>query len=438
MKQSIRNRLLGTTALVLVVFLTLTGWVLDSAYRASVTTGAEEQLKLVIFSVMGAVGEEEGQLIVGDELSTPRLAQPDSGLYAQLRDDILGPLWTSSSMVTTDVPFLEEPGEPGAFLFRSVGGHFILSYTVIWEGADNERITFQAATDRAPFQASINRFRGSLGVGFALAMVFFVIAQILALRWGLRPLHVMASEVHELEMGERDKLGDEYPQELQGLAGNLDRFVAHEQRSRSRYRHALEDLAHSLKTPLAVVRNALLDAAPDKSLMGEQFDRMETTVAHQLSKASTRGPVVVGQRVDVAHQLQRLLRALEIAYADKGVQVTSDLTAASVHGDESDYLEIFGNLLENAFKYTKNRVHVATGLADDKVFIAVEDDGRGIPQAMRQEVLNRGKRLDEIAPGQGIGLAMVADLVDLYAGTLSIEESQFGGARLRVEFTPID
>jgi two-component system sensor histidine kinase PhoQ len=193
----------------------------------------------------------------------------------------------------------------------------------------------------------------------------------------------------------------------------------------------MEDLAHSLKTPLAVIRNAL-ERVPGESrpLLEEQLDRMESTVTHQLSRASVTGPVIVGRRVDVAGLVERLLRALETAYRDRLIDVSTALPESfSVLGDERDLMEILGNLLENAFKYTGTRVHVS-GDADEGLTLRVEDDGPGIPEDVRQAVLDRGTRADELQPGQGIGLAVVAELVTLYRGRLHIDASELGGARL--------
>ena len=178
--------------------------------------------------------------------------------------------------------------------------------------------------------------------------------------------------------------------------------------------------------------------------MGEQLERMTSTVTHQLSKASVRGPVVVGKPVDISRQIRRLIPALKTAYVDKGIQIELELAeTAVVRGDEGDFLEILGNLLENAFKYTVTEVAVhLTVLAPDSddlregqagIEVWIEDNGRGIPPERRTEVLNRGKRLDEIEPGQGIGLAVVADLVELYGGLLTISDSDLGGARISLQ-----
>jgi two-component system, OmpR family, sensor histidine kinase PhoQ len=439
LNHSIQSRLLITTTFVLVVFLTITGWILDRSFRTSVVTGAEEQLRLVIYSLMGSVQEQDGQLTFSQGVAEPRLTQPDSGLYAQVAGESNEVIWVSPSAATTSVDFPRVQTQPGLFVFREVDGaaaRFHLSYTVIWEGVDTEYVVFSAATDQQPFRIAINQFRRSLGIGLGAVTALFIMAQLLALRWGLLPLRTMAAEVQELESGEREALSRVYPRELEGLAENLGRFIDHEQRSRTRYRNALDDLAHSLKTPLAVVRNSLLEPTPDKTLVSEQLERMETTVTHQLTKASAAGPVVVGKSVDVGQLVERLLRALQTAYLDRAINVEKQLDeAVFVRGDERDFMEIIGNLLENAFKYTDNavRVSVTTGQnPGSSATITIEDNGEGIPPTLRDEVLRRGRRLDQIESGQGIGLAVVAELVALYNGSLEITDSSLGGARLTV------
>ena len=196
----------------------------------------------------------------------------------------------------------------------------------------------------------------------------------------------------------------------------------------------MEDLAHSLKTPLAVIRNALSDDPATKQigLLTEQLDRMETTVTHQLSRASVSGPVIVGRAVNLCSLVDRLLRALHSAYADRDVKVDLLLPPdLSVRGDERDLMEILGNLLENAFKYTRSRISIR-GELNEKVAVIIEDDGPGIEPQLRKEVLNRGARGDQVQPGQGIGLAMVQDLLEVYEGELEIGQSRWGGALIRL------
>ena len=441
MKPGIQSRLLVTTTLVLGVSLTLAALVLDRSFRMSTLAGAEEQLRLVTYSLMGAVDTAGPGVAVPDPLPEPRLDQPESGLYASIsaRDGSI--LWRSPSALTDGVTPVASDLQPGEFRFS--GGPagpanlLHLSYAVIWEDAQESVLAFHVAADWAPFGAVVQSFRRNLYLGVGAVTALFLLAQILAVRWALRPLRTMAQEVREMEEGRRERLSSAYPSELTGLADNLDRFVAHEERSRSRYRKAMEDLAHSLKTPLAVVRNAI-EEVPDESraLLQEQLDRMQSTVTHQLSRASLAGPVIVGRPVDVAALVERLVRALQTAYRDKDVQVSVQLAQPiQVRGDERDLMEILGNLLENAFKYTHSRVRVSgqSGDAGGRLTIRVDDDGPGIPREVREVVLNRGTRADELHPGHGIGLAVVAELVGLYGGKLGIGESDLGGARLQLE-----
>ena len=419
----------------LVLFLTITGFVLDRSFQASVVAGAEEQLQLVVFSLLGSAQEQEGEFDFDQGLPEPRLEQPESGLYAQISNDLGEVLWWSPSTLTTEVVFPVVNTQPGVYVFTDLEQpvpRFVLSRTVIWEDVDNEQVVFSVATDQMPFLTSITQFRRSLWFGLGAATTFFIITQLLALRWGLLPLRAMAQEVQELQDGERESLSEAYPQELTGLAANLDQFVEHEKRSRSRYRNAMEDLAHSLKTPLAVAKNALLEHQVPRMLLDEQIERMETTVTHQLSRASLAGPVVMGKSVALDEVVQRLLRALQTAYTERGICVTTDLeTGATAMGDERDFMEMLGNLLENAFKYTQSQVQVSVARGNS-VLITIEDDGGGIPESLRAEVLSRGARLDEIVSGQGIGLAVVSDLVQLYKGNLAIDDSEMGGAKISV------
>ena len=447
MKAGIQTRLLLITTVVLGSFLSLAGIVLDRSFRASVLDGAEEQLKLVTYSLMGSMQKSGAVLSFGTELPEPRLHQPESGLYAAVlgRDDDAA--WASPSTVTTSIrlpdPAWSGLGEFEFLEFRGEDGvdRFVTHYSVIWE--DEAVVNFAVATDQRPFVAAIGSFRRNLYIGLGAVTVFFVLAQALAVRWGLRPLRVMAGEVRELEEGQRDRLSEAYPTELEGLAENLDRFIAHEERSRSRYRKAMEDLAHSLKTPLAVMRNELggRDGDPGDELVREQLDRMESTVTHQLNRAAVSGPVVVGRAVDVSVLVARLLRALNTAYRDRQIHVESAVPdGLMVRGDERDLMEMLGNLLENAFKYTASRVAIGgealapvEGSLPARIRLRIDDDGPGIDTALREQVLNRGTRADELQPGQGIGLAMVHELVGAYSGTLTIADSDWGGAAIIME-----
>ncbi len=442
MRSGIQFRLATVTTLVLIGILTLAGWILDRSFRASTLAGVEEQLRLVIYSLMGMAHADALGIRV-DELSEPRLSQPESGLYAAVWEPGTGREWRSPSALTTNVDKGPVEAVLGEFRFSetNAGGvpRFMLSYLVIWDDADESQLIFQAAADQAPTLAIIGSFRRNLAWGLALVILLVIGAQILAIRWGLTPLRVMAEEVRALEEGRREGLSDNYPKELTGLRQNLARFIAHEHRRRTRYRHALEDLAHSLKTPLAVIRNALGGSVPadgerdgERGLIAEQLDRMEGVVTHQLSRATVAGPVVVSRPVDIARLAERLIRALKTAYSDRELAVEVRLPPAlSVRGDERDLMDIFGNLLENAFKYTRSKVRIS-GQSGAMAVMRIEDDGPGVDAAIRDDILNRGARGDQVQPGQGIGLSVVSELIQLYGGAFRIGASPLGGASIEV------
>ena len=166
--------------------------------------------------------------------------------------------------------------------------------------------------------------------------------------------------------------------------------------------------------------------------MKEQLERMESAVTRQLSRATVTGPLVVAKPVDVANVLQRLARALQIAHKHRAIDVQLELAEGlSARGDERDFMDLFGNILENAFKYTHSRVRV-TAVAAPRTLVRIEDDGPGIDPAIRGQVIDRGIRADRIQPGQGIGLAVVAELAALYDGSLEIGSSPLGGASVAV------
>ena len=447
MAGSIQRRLISITSLSLVIFLTSTCRVLDTTYSASIVQGAEEQLKLVIYALMGIAEEEGASLVFNQSLADPRLAQAESGLYAIVTTDLKQTLWRSPSLQSIDSAGFSDNLSfanltPGVFSFSNIDNaqvKYQLSYAVIWDGIEPSQVVFTVIVDQAPYLAAIADFRQNLWLGLGGATLFFILAQLLALGWGLRPLLVMQREVRELEQGTRSELSNEYPAELSGLAENLQRFASHEAQQRVRYRQALDNLAHSLKTPLSVLRNALVEVAIDKGLIKDQIDRMQDTVSRQLARVVVVAPVMLSAQIDVAQAVRKLVRTLEVAFPK--VDLLLELHAQpKLRIDEGDLLEILGNIIENACKYGKYSVCIsvdqvpAAQANEAGIVITIEDDGPGIPNAMREDVLSRGLRLDTQVAGQGIGLAVAKELVTLYEGRLSISDSELGGAKVALYF----
>ena len=436
----LQGRLLLITAVVLGTCLGAVGWFQDRTFKAAVRAGAEEQLRAVAYGLLSAAQDEANELAFGTELGEPRLAQPDSGLYAYVERARGGVVWRSPSSVVSageKLPLGRRPA-PGESAFGVAATHsgpsqFALAYTVIWEDLGGAELTFWVLTDQAPFRREIAEFRRNTTVGLLSAAIVFVVIQVGAVRWGLAPVRRMATRLRSLEAGRRGDIGDDYPHELSGLARNLNRFIAYEKANRDRYRRAMDDLAHSLKTPLAVLKNAMREInGSSASVMNDQVERMETTVTHQLSRAAAVRTVMPAKPVPVFPVAARIGRALERAYAEKAVDLELVGARFEVRVDERDLLEMLGNVIENAFKYTRKRVRISVRPANARVAILVEDDGDGIAPVDRRRVLRRGARADTESAGHGIGLAVALELAEVYQGALELGDSELGGALVRL------
>jgi two-component system sensor histidine kinase PhoQ len=226
------------------------------------------------------------------------------------------------------------------------------------------------------------------------------------------------------------------------LTSNINTLLSQQQEHLERYRRTLGDLAHSLKTPLAVLQNAVENHQPSDNLMAivrEQVERMNQITGYQLQRAATSGWTALVAPVAVREIAQKVLNGLQKVYADKQVVATLDMEShIEFPGDEGDLMEIIGNLVDNAFKWSKRRVCV---LAETKpapqegqwdLFLRVEDDGPGIPSEMVRYVMQRGRRAESDIAGHGIGLSIVRDIVQVYGGTLEIGVSKWGGAAVNV------
>ena len=212
----------------------------------------------------------------------------------------------------------------------------------------------------------------------------------------------------------------------------------------SRYRNSLDDLAHSLKTPLALMQSFCErkseQLGDEHALVREQVQRMDGIIEHQLQRAAVSGRAALARSVPLAPVLERLLRSLDKVYREKQVDVALELDAgATFYGDEADLTEVLGNLLDNAYKYCSRTVQVrarGSGRAASPagLEITIEDDGQGIKPELTATVLQRGRRADETVPGHGIGLSMAREIIDVYGGQLEIAASRLGGAMIRVRF----
>jgi two-component system, OmpR family, sensor histidine kinase PhoQ len=443
---SLSRRLLVSVSVPLVVFFGVTIAVFDSSFRDLSERSLEALLDAQMVALIAAADPQPSGVVVPASRSLEsRLENPGSGLYAQIRSAGERPLWRSQSTAGTFIDF-GPPLNPGERRYaRSVIDGTLVAIASRGIAFEDERqnrrnLTFSVATSLAPYEEQLWSFRRRL-FGWFVGLTLLLLATLaVLLRWVLAPVRRLESEIHAVEEGAMEALGDGYPRELSGVARNLNALLIGERKRVARYRDTLGNLAHSLKTPLSVIRSALGSATPDSaSAIGPEVDRMAGIIEHQLKRAAASGGALLGQApVEVAPIASELRATLMKVYGSKDFSIELAVPdGAQFAGDRSDLTELLGNLLDNACKWCCNRVRVVASVNSaaaprERLRISVEDDGSGISQADRARVFGRGVRADENVQGHGLGLAMVRETVDLYGGKLTLDRSALGGARIAV------
>ena len=440
---SLQSRLLLALAALLVVTTAAAAVALDALYRDLGRRSLEDVLEAQVIALLATAElEPDGRLVPGN-LAEPRLAAPGSGLYAE----ILGSngSWRSPSAVGSGLNLAAEP-RPGERLFEQAeladGTRVLgLSLGIRWEEADAPPRDFllRAAESLEPWHAELLRVRAGLASGAIILSLLLLGGLAAALRVTLAPLRRLEHEIVEIESGNRESLRGGWPRELVGVTGNLNALLAGERTRAERYRTTLGNLAHSLKTPLAALQ-ALIDrgeAAP--AALAPQLQRMQDIVQHQLKRAILGGSEATLVDLPIEPALEQLRAALAKVYADKRLAIALSVAPGTAYPiDAADFLELAGNLADNACKYGRSEVMLAaapwTAAAWRRPGLAlqVEDDGGGISPAERGRVLQRGARADERVAGQGIGLAVAREIAQVYGGVLDIGDSRLGGASLTV------
>ncbi len=451
---SLNQRLLAATALILIIFLGLVYLALEQAFVSSVTRTEAERLHSNILLLLAEAQTTEGVLSMPEQLQEARFNQLDSGLYAYIFNSDGDEIWRSySAIALRDAPSLMPFKNAGVgqdyFGLTEVYGEGFLyaSMGVAWEldsgslpSKDNrvppkqQHYTFSLLESADFFHSELEAFRKNLLLRLLGVGALLLVAQLLVLRLGLLPLKRLSRDVQRVEQGEIQGLGGAYPKELHGLTENLNQLLEHEHKQREQYRNRMTDLAHSLKTPLAIASGALLDKQQDRDLLAEQLQQMDQIVQYQLQRAGRVRPALIQSKQAVSAVIERLESALQKVYSEKQITTQLQLDPNAVcRVDEGDLMELLGNLMDNAFKYCDSCVAVETQSHAKGCSIRIADDGSGIPADRREKIFARGQRLDTQAPGQGIGLAVVNDIANSYSITVSIGSSDLGGALFMLE-----
>jgi two-component system sensor histidine kinase PhoQ len=436
-RRSIRARLLFGAAVLLVVFLLGAGAAVQRAHADSVRTVHFSRLQSTVYLLLArAELDNDGTLVMPAELPEPRLTLPGSGLYAAIFNVQRGELWESASALGMQPPFRRslEPGQWRHETLETAGGSYLAtSYAVRWTvGKRQAPLVLSVLEDKAGFDRELGVFERTLWTWLGGAAALLLVALVALLQWGLAPLRRVAREIRRIEAGAQTRIEGQYPGELAGLTDNLNTLIQQERVRQTRYKEALSFLAHSLKTPLAVLRGALNEPAQLPSAVAQQVDRMDDIVQHQLGRAAAGGATRFAPPIPIAPILERIREALAKVYADKGLAITVECPAdLAWRIDEGDVFEMLGNVMDNASKWARQRVAARASLDGGRLRIRVQDDGPGFSDT--ESILQIHVRLDERVPGHGVGLAVVNDLVASHHGELKLTRSEaLGGASVEI------
>lgn len=439
------------SSVLLAIALGVAAYALDRAFLHSQVEAMELRLRGYFYSFLqGADITVGGRLILPEVLPEGRFDRPGSGLYAAVRGDDFE--WRSPSALGRELPF-DDRLRPGEFVFEgplpsSVGGVYLYRAGVSFGEQKPRQFTFFIAEHEASLRRQRHAFREELwrwlgGLGLLLLVLQFAL-----IRWSLGPLRTVARDLAAVERGQCERLAGPYPAELAALTSHLNAFIQNERETLVRYRNTLGDLAHSLKTPLAVMRG-LIDAEQTPGELRhqalEQLKRMDEIVAYQLARAAASGHRTFSAPLAVDQLAEDLVRSLEKVYADKGVLCEFELDdKARFHGERGDLSEVLGNLLDNAFKWARTRVLLSSrSLGGPRarrpgIELMVEDDGPGVPEHLLTRIGERGLRADERVHGHGIGLSIVREIAASYGGVLEVGRStELGGARFVFRIPPL-
>ncbi|MEE9446434.1 MAG: ATP-binding protein [Arenicellales bacterium] len=446
---SLRQRILIATFGTIVFFMLLAGVALDKAFQRVLRSNIAEQLQSLTFSLLASAElDHNGQFSIPAQLPQSDITIPGSGLVALIYDHNQGIVWRSPSSLGEQIPALT-PISAGAINFQRNKGKpdlpFIFRLGSVWgSGDESDRfLTFAMVQSKTAYWRQIKDYRETLlqwlgGGGLLILLIhgYFLLRE-------LRPLKRVVKEIDAIEQGKSDHIQGDYPTELALLTQRINRFIHSERDQLERYRHGLDDLAHSLKTPLAVIKGleSKQGLNADKTVqLSEQINRMAEIIDYQLKRASSVGINTLGaQKIALAPILQKIIASLDKVYADKNIQaqIHCDPTLTFL-GDKDDLYEIAGNILDNAYKWADSKVEIHCAMISKNkqqwLNIIVQDDGPGFSSQSQAQITERGVRADEQVPGQGIGLAVVQSIVQNYQGTLHTSKSTLGGAMITLVF----
>lgn len=441
MLNSLKVRLLIMTSAILIILTISGGFLLLQSFSVVQMKALKERLKVHSYSILAQVEFYNQQLLLDSKLSDQHFNQPNSGLYAIILNENHQRVWASISAM--NLPnFAQTEIKVGQWQYSLANNGneqlFIARYGVDLGSGKNSTFNIVLLEDMHEINKDLTDYRNTLIILLCSTAIFLFLMQLIILRWGLKPLHQLSDDLKEIQSGEKDELAGSYPKELRPLTSNLNHLLKVEQNQRNRYRNSLADLSHSLKTPISVIQGILYKDTVNKEdlhYIQSQVSKMTNTIRYQLQRAVHGFQGLNINKIAISPMINAVVDAMYKVYADKGLSIKLTLDQECYfQGDENDLMEILGNLIDNACKYCKNNVAIKIEHSDHALVFYFSDDGAGIPALQREAILQRGVRLDTVEAGQGMGLALVKEILDAYQAEIDVSDSMLGGACFKIVF----
>ena len=439
---SLTRRMIGVAALWIVALLLIGGFALDRVLTRSIVDSFDNQLAFVLNSMIASSEiDPQGEVRFNRPPADQRFVEPYSGLYFQISGSG-AETFASRSLWDRRLRVSEAHGDVKPHLYDSdeFSSHDqaeplrIAERDAILPGS-SVRWRFQVAQSRETIDDQIRRLRSTLIWSFSALGVGLLVLAALQTFYGLWPLRRVRDEVAAIRSGDKTRITDEFPTEIQPLTEEINQLLAHAEAQAEEARRHAGNLAHALKTPLTVITNAATARTPDLAdTVCREALVMRRQVDHHLARARAIGRRAAAQsRSTVWESLEAVQRAVDRLHEGVTVDIAGN-HQAQVRVERQDLDEMLGNLVENAAKYGGGRVFVTVEPGKQMVDILIEDDGPGIPEERRGELFKRGARLDTTGkPGTGLGLAIVRDVAEIYGGSIHLEQSEdLGGLLARL------
>ncbi|MDV6331911.1 ATP-binding protein [Asticcacaulis sp. 201] len=445
-KDSLVGRLIRLASVWFIFSLVITGIALTAYFHQAALQRFQLNVKQIADNLYADTDIDHSGKVVTPPFFDTRTNRVYSGLYWQVSEiDAKGAISDaarSRSLWNEHIPIPATTlGEAKARIGEGVFYDSIgpegepLRVAAVYSKIDGRAFVFLAAEDRAPMDKDVRRFALITAAALIVLALGSLVAIFIQVRVGLRPLFDLTDEIAHIQGGTQQRLLKSYPAEITPVATQLNAFLDYSQEVVERQRMHVGNLAHALKTPLAVLMaSAGSQDGELPEIMRKQAETMRAQVDHHLRRARAAArSQALGERTPVEPVLDELAVMLEQVFQDKGVIIdwrTPDDLA--FRGEKQDLQEIAGNLLENASIWCRKKVRITAEFnpVDQSMSLAIEDDGPGLDEARFDEVLKRGARLDESVPGSGLGLSIVDELVRAYGGTLTFGKSQIGGLKV--------